>query len=332
LAFTNAGSFDPNLDANCNGGVVAQTGGPDLCVVHYRSISIADGSTVLITGNGTAQGRVIAFVADDDLTIAGTLDIAAHGAKNGPGGGVLDSGGHANNPTGNGGGGAGGSTPGAPGGNASIDGGASNGGAAIMNPALFSALIGGSSCGRGATLPDVDDMFMAGGGGAATLVSCHGVVMVSGIISAGGAGGIAGFKFGTSIFVPGQGGGAGGYVVLQGLKVDVTGQLFANGGAGGGGMQSNQNGGMAGQDGQLSDVFPAQGGSTQTDEGAGGAGGIGTADPQKGKHPAGAGATAGGGGGSVGFLQIYTPEGLSPTVTPSHVSPAFQPNGVALTR
>jgi hypothetical protein len=43
-------------------------------------------------------------------------------------------------------------------------------------------------------------------------------------------------------------------------------------------------------------------------------------------------AGAGGGGGSVGFLQIYTPTGTTPTVTPSHVSPAFQPNGIAETR
>jgi hypothetical protein len=42
-------------------------------------------------------------------------------------------------------------------------------------------------------------------------------------------------------------------------------------------------------------------------------------------------ATAGGGGGSVGFLQVYTPEGIEPTLS-GQSSPAFQPNATIKTR
>lgn len=43
-------------------------------------------------------------------------------------------------------------------------------------------------------------------------------------------------------------------------------------------------------------------------------------------------ATAGGGGGSIGFFQTYTPEGVEPALTPTDVSPTFQPNGTINTR
>jgi hypothetical protein len=39
----------------------------------------------------------------------------------------------------------------------------------------------------------------------------------------------------------------------------------------------------------------------------------------------------GGGGGSVGFLQTYTPTGVDATVTPKASSPAFQANAPTLT-
>jgi hypothetical protein len=38
------------------------------------------------------------------------------------------------------------------------------------------------------------------------------------------------------------------------------------------------------------------------------------------------GANPGGGGGSVGFFQSYTPSAVTPTITPAHASPRFRPN------
>jgi hypothetical protein len=55
-------------------------------------------------------------------------------------------------------------------------------------------------------------------------------------------------------------------------------------------------------------------------------------NPGSGKHPTASGDTPGGGGGSVGFFQSYTPAGVTPTLTPSHASPAFQPNATIPTR
>jgi hypothetical protein len=43
-------------------------------------------------------------------------------------------------------------------------------------------------------------------------------------------------------------------------------------------------------------------------------------------------ATPGGGGGSMGFLQTYTPLGTEPVVSPTEISPMFQPNGMIRTR
>ncbi len=86
LAITNSGMFDPNLDANCNGGVVVQAGGPVLCVVHYSSDFDHERQHV-DSGRNVQQdqlGRAIAFVSDDDLTIDGTLDVSAHGPTSGP--------------------------------------------------------------------------------------------------------------------------------------------------------------------------------------------------------------------------------------------------------
>jgi hypothetical protein len=330
LNFTNSGSFDPNLDVNCTGGIVLQAGGPALCVVHAISISIAQGSTVTVVGAETALSRGLAFVADNDLEIAGTLDIGAKRSFNGPGGGTSSIE-HSPTSDGNAGGGAGGSTDGGAGGNNTTDGGAANGGVASMNPALLTALVGGQAASRIASFtPDVADTQQSGGGGALSLISCRGAVTVSGTVTAGGGGGLPGYKLG-SFLIPGSGGGAGGNVVVQGSRISVTGSFFANGGGGGGGVQNTGAPGVYGADGSLSDTSGASGGPRQNGEGAGGTGGYVNSPPTNGLHP-GANAAAGGGGGSMGFLQTLTPAGHVPTLTPSHVSPIFQPNGVVETR
>lgn len=327
LTITNSASLDPNLDTNCTGGVVDQTGGPSICIVRYGTIDITDGVTLSVHNTPEATGRTVAFVADDRLSIEGTLDVSAHGALSGPGGGVVHSGGSTVIPTDTAGGGAGGATPGAAGGNGSGDGSAANGGAAVPDPALLAALIGGAAAYQ---FDDGSELIGGGGGGGGvTLVACRGVVDISGTINAGGGGGTGG----TGTFLRmGHGGGAGGYIVLQGMNVLVTGEIFANGAGGGAGAQPGGTSGLAGSDGSLSDTVRASGGAPQAGEGAGGTGGIEGATPSIGRKNTATGTYPGGGGGSVGFLQTYTPDGIDPTLTPAHVSPAFRPNGTAQTR
>lgn len=136
------------------------------------------------------------------------------------------------------------------GGSGTSDGGAANGGSPAVNPGSLTALVGGASSAR--HLDGLgDDLSLGGGGGAVTLISCHSNVSVAGTLSSGGGGGMPGGLFITAA-TAGQGGGAGGNVVLQGLIVEITGQVFANGGGGGGGEISGSTS-HPGQDGSQSD-------------------------------------------------------------------------------
>lgn len=321
LTITSSGEFSADLDIACNGGVVTQTGAPAICVVRYGTITIEQGVTLKVTGS-----RALAFVADDLLDVAGVLDVSADNITSGPGGGVIRSGASPTKDVG--GGGAGNKTVGAAGASKTTDGGAGNTGAVGMDPALFSALVGGS---RPMSAADPDPAG-GGGGGAVTLVACRGRVAVTGTIDAGGGGGRGGFVFGGLVAVSGGGGGAGGYVVLQGLDVEVTGSVFANGGGGGSGLNGTVQGSNGG-DGSRSTAFGGNAGVAQGTAGAGGAGGARDALPAVGKRPT---ATTdggpGGGGGSMGFLQTYTPNGVSPNLSSATASPSFQPNGTVPTR
>lgn len=213
-----------------------------------------------------------------------------------------------------------------------VDGGAANGGAATMNPALLASFVGGASTPRFGETPDnptfVDPSF-GGGGGALMLISCHGTVSADGTLNAGGGGGAGAYINLLPIFA--GGGGAGGNIVIQGRHVSFAGQAFANGGGGGEGWTTSSPG-APGTDGLKSDTGPAAGGQLLTGAGHGGNGGWIGGAPTGGQHPTVSVSGPGAGGGSVGFLQIYTPANETPTITPSHVSPAFQPNGVVETR
>jgi hypothetical protein len=335
MVVSSSGMLDPNLDSNCTGGVVTQNGASDLCVIRYKSFTLTADATLDLVGLTATTGRAVAFVTDDDLTIAGVLDAGGHVGVNGPGGGTFNSGTAPSKSTLYfGGGGAGGATNGGDGATGTItsggtDGGATNHGQPTMNPSLASALFGGASSPLIAA--DSSPMLFGGGGGAVTLISCDKSVNITGSVNAGGGGGPGGF-FLLDVF-PGFGGGAGGNVVLQGRNVSVTGQMFANGGGGGGGASSvGVTSGNAGADGSMSDTTPAAGAHQIHAGGTGGAGGIVGVVPGIGTHPTENQSSPGAGGGSVGFLQIYTPMGTTPTVMPSHVSPAFQPNGIVETR
>jgi hypothetical protein len=334
LVISSSGTLDPNLDNVCNGGVVDQTGAPSICVVRNESITITSDSITTIAGLVVMTGRPIAFVADRDIDVAGTIDASGHLGINGPGGGAFASGAMPTSDVSTkvGEGGAGGATNGGNGSTATStgggeDGGAHDGGPATMNPALLAAIYGGASTFR--TSGAADDTYFAGGGGAVLLVSCHGTVSVSGAINVGGGGGLGGND--SFLPLPAIGGGAGGNVVIQGQTVSITGQLFANGGSGGGGWHADGSTGLGGSD-ALLDNAPALGRSPVDGAGKGGNGGYGTTPPTDGTHPTQNPTGPAGGGGSVGFLQTYTPNGVTATLTPSKISPPLQPNGIVETR
>jgi hypothetical protein len=309
-------TLDTSQNNNCSS-VVTQTTGPEICVIRYGTYKIDAGKTLSVTGS-----RAFAVVTDGALTIDGTLDVSASGSTNGPGGGTVRSGAMADVDIG--GGGAGFATAG---GNA-------NGGAAATNPADLVYLVGG---------PRPNDSQLVGsggGGGAAILISCRGAVTVSatGLIDAGGGGGpggvdtVMGNDSGAEHFSAG-GGGAGGNVVIEGTSVSVLGQVFANGGAGGGGSGVDVNG-NSGSDGTRSATVAAGGGGAVCGTGGvGGSGGREGAAPGNGTARTNAiSCSNAGGGGSVGFLQTYAPMGITPTLTPSAVSPAFRANRTIQTR
>jgi hypothetical protein len=302
LDISSSATLSTDLDVNCNGGIVKQNAGPDLCVLRYGTIAVEDSVTLTVTG-----ARALVMIADTSLAIDGTIDISGSTTANGPGGNVGNAGAGGSGTTGvgdkRGGGGAGFATAGGDGT------GALGGGAASTNPALLTSLIGGASGGNNGGTRTA--------GGAMSLVACRGTLSVGGTIDAGGGGGVG---IGQFSVIGAAGGGSGGNVVLQGLQVSLTGQLYANGGGGGGGNAS----GVTGQKGQRS-TSAASGGSSGMTDGGGNGGAVA-------KAPTNGNATNGAGGGSVGFLQTYTPAGVTPTLTPTVVSPALQPNLTVPTR
>lgn len=305
-------TVDTTDDATCTGGIIEQSNGLPICLVHGPSIKIGAGATLRVKGD-----RALALIADADVVIEGTLDISADLNIPGPGGSHRRSGGFS---------GAGFATAG---GNDSMNG---TGGPAVEDPALGDLLVAGATAGD-----STGGAIGGGGGGAVAIIGCRGRVSVNGTIDASGGGGAGGrcFKFcgaPNQADVSGSGGGSGGYVVIQGAEVAITGQVFANGGGGGAGQQSNNVDGQAGGDGLLSAVWASNGGVAQNGGGAGGAGGHSTVPPYGGAVATAAGATAGGGGGSIGMIQIFTPANTPPSTTGATVSPDFRPHRTVETK
>lgn len=311
LDFSTNVTIDTGLDPNCTGGIVAQPDGPEICVLRAGTITLGSSvTTVKVVGP-----RAIAFVADAELNVVGTLDGSANLSTEGPG--SFGSSGERRNGT-NGGGGAGFVTAGAPGGAGTGAGGA--GGAAL--PPLSRPYFAGGP--RGIT--------SGAGGGGLLLIACSGTVRVTGTIAAGGGGGAYGRDSRTVLpgvdIEGGGGGGAGGYIVLQGIDVEITGRLFANGGGGGGGCSTDDCVGDSGDNGGHS-TARAYGGVATGAGANGGEGGALAGPPTSGLSSV---MGAGGGGGSVGAIQIYVPAGRAPTLSPSLVSPALEPTLTVPTR
>lgn len=302
LDLTSNATLGTDLDSSCTGGVLAQTGAPDICIVRNHSITIESAATLRATGN-----RLLALVADDSVSVVGTLDASADGGTPGPGGSVHSSGGGYARLKG--GGGAGFKTNGAPGGDSTTDGGTANGGPMQPNPAQLAVMVGG---------PGND----GAGGGGVLLVACRGEVNVSGTIDLGGGGGPGGYTrvvSGVPIAYGGGGGGAGGVLVAQGWRVSITGSVYANGGGGGAGP-TDPGPSDSGHDGSRSTTNGAPGGVGQSPSGSGGVGATKSMPSGVGIHQ------GGGGGGGLGFLQTYTPDGVVPALSPAEASPDFEAN------
>jgi len=325
FAWSTSGTLDTNVATSCDQ-VITQASGPAVCVIRAGTISVS--ATLTAAPGGIS--RILALVADGALDVTGTIDVAAEGTSNGPGGGQLRSGDAVSGSSG--GGGAGFKTTGAAGGSTAGAGQGGNGGA-ILNPLLLNHMNGGTRPNSGvAILVAVG----GGGGGGLMLVSCKGTVTVSGLIDAGGGGGgggrdiVAGAQLNISAA---GGGGAGGYVVMQGGQVVVTStaQLYANGGGGGGGTNTNDTTGGAGGDGPRSTTTAAAGG-TPLGAGAGAGGNGGRVGAAPGVGGGTSVSSGGGGGGSTGMFQVYTPAGVTPMLAPMATSPAFESSRIVMTR
>jgi len=297
---TNDVTLGTDLDTACTGGIVTQTAAPDICVVRNKTITIESGATLKATGS-----RLLALVADDAVTIHGTLDASADANVPGPGGTETPGGSRGGMSQASGG--AGFKTAGGAGANATTDGGQANGGAVKPDPAQLAVMVGGPG----------DD---GGGGGGVVLIACRGTASVDGTIDIGGGGGFGGFHSNVGVTVYGAGGGgAGGYLVIQGWAASLTGSFFANGGGGGAGYTGSATG-QTGQDGSQLASNGASGGAAQGTGGQGGNGAAKSVGAGNGTH------AGGGGGGGLGYLQVYTPSGVTPAITPANSSPDFQPS------
>jgi len=327
------GAYAVHLESPATGtltlGSFSTSGGNPCASVQYWADSnqpaacFVVAADIMIT-NATITGtRPVVFVAANNITITGTLDISSHLVS-----GALTLGaGVVSPPTGacagtapgndaNGGGGGGGGTFGSKGG----PGGAGNNGAAAggIPPATPAAPMylrpgcSGQTGGTGGT-----GGLGGGGGGAAYLLAANQIDLSAGGINASGAGGSAGSGKGG-----GGGGGAGGMVVLyaDSIPTSVGTKIYALGGGGAGGAANG--GGNAGSDPAF--ATPPTGGSAGgapgscSNTGAGGAGsnsGDGTIGGS-GQSTCGGGA----GGGGIGYVQANKALG-SGTYAPSPVIP-----------
>jgi hypothetical protein len=234
--------------------VQEQTSGPDLVVVTLRSLNVAAGTTLRVTGS-----RPVVLAVFGDATIAGTIDVSASGTAGGPGNNwecnLNDAvnGTGAQTPGGGGGGGGGLGANGGRGGNG--DGGSQGGQSGIARgTAALTPLLPGCRGGWGGGCGDPP-----GGGGGALQLAVTGQLQITGSLLSRGASGVdgCGIKGGAS------GGGSGGAILLQANQVTVGGgaTLSASGGTGGRGANGGNGGvGSATGAGQAGSAAPTAGG------------------------------------------------------------------------
>jgi hypothetical protein len=293
--------------------VVAQSGGPELCVIAGIHIDIS--STLDATGT-----RPLVLVATTSLAVEGKIDVSSYRLQSG--GTVVGehvgageaSGALCGAPTAGGndanagaGGGAGGTFGGQGGAGAVGRNGAGGtaGAPATVGPAP--TFVRGGCAGTAGGDAGANAGGLPGHGGGAVYLIAGGQIMVSGVITASAQGGYGG-KLGSG----GGGAGAGGLIGLDAPQIANTGTIFANGGGGGEGGGQTGIGGNG--DSALTATTPAAGGTFNTNGGDGGAGSVGTT------LTGGPGLTnnngAGAGGGGAGVIYVFPSTNLGGTVSP----------------
>jgi hypothetical protein len=276
--------------------LVRRSDAPDLVLFAARSLTVASGAALIITGPRPAAVAVLG-----NASISGRIT-----AESGAGTGIScveGAGRDGSNVTGSlhgGGGGGAFGTNGANGGESNSSNLTGYSGLEFGDPELI-PLRGGCSGGFGGNFAS-----SGGRGGGAFQLSVAGTLTVSGTIAARGQRGKGAPKPNNG----GGGGGSGGAILLEGALVTIaeSARLTANGGAGGEGS-SPGNDGASGSDGSTTSSNQAMGGSGGTlCGGDGGKGGSGAGSPTKGGDGdygfcsnTGGG---GGGGGGVGRIRI----------------------------
>ena len=306
-----------NTDTDSRCLTVAQSGGPDLCLLYFTRVDIPAGAELIAHG-----ARPLALAATLEIRISGTLDVATTRVRMGAlefGAGsqaTCPFGSAPEDDGGGGGGGAGGSfaTVGGDGGTGDLnDGGGTPGdapggtaGAAVS----FTALRGGCPGQRGQN-NGVATTGNGGRGGGAVYVAAPAISITGKVLAHGasGTGGGADDQGGA-----GGGGGSGGAIVIQGsasVSIVATALLLATGGGGG---QGGNNLGFGESGAEPTNTNAALGGDQMNTGGNGGNG----ATLAAGERGASSDAGAGGGGGGTGFVRILSP---LPTIDDTRIAP-----------
>lgn len=305
-------AIDTDTAGTCSD-VIAQTGGPELCVIAAAQISVS--ATVTVTGS-----RPLVLLATDTIAVPGVLDVSSRRTPARVGAGANFSGCGAGtaplNTTSGAGGGAGGtfSLQGARGGDGAPAGVIVNNNGVAPAAMLPVTFVRGGCKGQDGGDSGASQGGLGGASGGAVYLFAGTTIDVQGSIFASGAGATA-----SALHAGGGGGGAGGLIGLEAPAINVTGIVAANGANGSGGSGSTS-GGVAGTDGATTAYAtqPAATSGGATGGGGGGRGAAGAAIATIG----GAGSTAvngtagGGGGGAAGVIYVKG------TLTGTQLSPA----------
>lgn len=208
----------------------AQVGGPELLVLALDKLSVAAGSSLVVTGS-----RPLVLLLRGDADIRGAIDVSANASIPGPGGdlacGASTGGDGVGEERDSGGGGGGGGFGTAGGGGGDDRGDDSSPGAAGLARAgaelvpLFAGCAGGHGGGCAGE---------PGAGGGALQITAGGALVVHGTLRADGGDGAEGCADDAG----GTGGGSGGAFLLEANTIDLTGAtLSATGGDGGPGQR-----------------------------------------------------------------------------------------------
>jgi hypothetical protein len=341
---TGAATVDLGAGPVTFGAVSTQLSGESALLAVVEDFTIAEGTVVTTTGPNP-----LVVISTGDVTVLGTLSVAAAGTTPGAGGNSAACGVgvgpdgipalYAGSAGGAGGGGGGYGSGGATGGfvdqsdnQVATAGGQPNGDASLVP--LRGGCPGGKG-GEGVGEASAAAGLGGGGGGAIQLVAAGQVLIgPAGTIAAGGGGGGASdFNIVTNVQATplgggGGGGGSGGAILLEGNAIDNSGNITANGGGGGEGTIANSIASYPGSDAPTTGLVGGAGGQANAGNagtpdwgnGWGGDGGTGGG----GETQAAGGGTGqstvsnlvypdggGGGGGSIGRIRFRAVNGVT---------------------